>query len=80
MDGYGRTISRPHLDLRRRELCSIAMLVAQGVPRQLHSHLQGALNAGATPAEIEEVLNIVKPDVSEMQSQATGTLWQGMRK
>lgn len=58
-DGYGRTLSRPGLDLRRRELCAIAMLVPQRVSSQLHSHLRGALNAGATPEEVDAVLDIV---------------------
>src|SRR5205085_5998972 len=56
MDGYGRTISRPALDLMRRELCTIATLVPQGVPVQLHSHLRGALNTGASPNEVDAVL------------------------
>ncbi|MDP3774198.1 MAG: carboxymuconolactone decarboxylase family protein [Gemmatimonadales bacterium] len=56
VDGYGRTISRPALDMTRRELCSIAMLVPQNAPRQLHSHLRGALNVGATPDQVAAVL------------------------
>jgi 4-carboxymuconolactone decarboxylase len=59
-DGYGRTLSRPGLDLRRRELCAIAMLVAQNVPRQLHSHLRGALNAGATEQDVDETLTLME--------------------
>ncbi len=55
MDGYGRTLSRPGLDPGRRELCSIAMLVPQRTPRQLHSHLRGALNVGASAADVEAV-------------------------
>ena len=56
VDGYGKTLSRPGLDLRRRELCSVAMLVFQPAPRQLVAHLRGALNAGATTAQLDEVL------------------------
>jgi len=58
VDGYGKTLGRPGLDLRRRELCSIAMLIPQQVPRQLVSHLRGALNAGAAAAEVDEVLEL----------------------
>lgn len=58
VDGYGRTISRPALDMTRRELCSIAMLVPQVAPRQLHSHLRGALNVGASPEQVEAVLTL----------------------
>lgn len=60
VDGYGRTLSRPGLDPRRRELCAIAMLVPQDASRQLHSHFAGALNVGASREEIEEVLDVVE--------------------
>jgi 4-carboxymuconolactone decarboxylase len=45
-EGYGKVLSRPGLDLRRRELCIVAACVASGQDRQLHSHLHGALNVG----------------------------------
>jgi 4-carboxymuconolactone decarboxylase len=50
VEGYGKVLSRPGLDLARRELCIIAACAAAGQDRQLHSHLHGALNAGV-PAE-----------------------------
>jgi 4-carboxymuconolactone decarboxylase len=56
--GYGRVIGRPGLDLRTRELCIAALLAVWNVPRQLHSHLRGALNAGATVAEVDEAVEI----------------------
>jgi 4-carboxymuconolactone decarboxylase len=48
-EGYGRTLSRPGLDLMRRELCTVAQTAVLETERQLHSHLKGALNAGADP-------------------------------
>jgi|SRR5579862_7167402 len=45
-EGYGKVLSRPGLDLPRRELCIVAACVASGQDRQLHSHLHGALNVG----------------------------------
>ncbi|HEX6433924.1 MAG TPA: carboxymuconolactone decarboxylase family protein, partial [Gemmatimonadales bacterium] len=56
-EGYGRTLARPGLDLRRRELCTVAQTAVIEAPRQLHSHLRGALNAGATLGQIEGVLS-----------------------
>ena len=56
VDGYGKTLSRPGLDLLRRELCSVAMLLPQRAPRQLLAHFRGALNAGASPAQVDAVL------------------------
>jgi 4-carboxymuconolactone decarboxylase len=80
VDGYGKTLSRPGLDLMRRELCSVGMLVAQRAPRQLLSHLRGALNAGATPAQLDDVLEIaekmaVAPDVLAVARD----LWQELK-
>jgi alkylhydroperoxidase/carboxymuconolactone decarboxylase family protein YurZ len=56
--GYGRVIGRPGLDLATRELCIAALLVVWGAPRQLHSHLRGALNAGASTDELRESVEI----------------------
>lgn len=57
VDGYGKVLSRPQLDLRRRELCVVAACAAAGQDRQLHSHLHGALNAGSPAEEIAAVLD-----------------------
>jgi 4-carboxymuconolactone decarboxylase len=56
-DGYGKVLSRPALDLRSRELCIVAACAASGQQRQLHSHLHGALNAGASASEVESVFD-----------------------
>ncbi len=56
IDGYGKVLSRPGLDLKRRELCVVAACAAAGQQRQLHSHLHGAINSGATPEEISATL------------------------
>jgi 4-carboxymuconolactone decarboxylase len=55
-EGYGKVLGRPGLDLVDRELCIVAMLAVQDAPRQVYSHLRGALNAGATEADIKGVL------------------------
>lgn len=57
VEGYGKILSRPGLDLPLRELCIVAACVATGQDRQLHSHLHGALNAGATPDEVSGTLD-----------------------
>ncbi|MEZ4415059.1 MAG: carboxymuconolactone decarboxylase family protein [Gemmatimonadota bacterium] len=56
-DGYGKVLGRPGLDLERRELCVAALLAAQGAYPQLHSHLRGALRAGAPTAAVEAALD-----------------------
>jgi 4-carboxymuconolactone decarboxylase len=52
VDGYGKVLSRPGVDLRTRELCIVAACAVSGQQRQLHSHLHGAMNAGASPGEV----------------------------
>lgn len=57
-EGYGKVLGRPGLPLLVREYCIVAILAVQGVPRQLHSHLRGALHAGGTGEALESVLRI----------------------
>ncbi len=57
VEGYGKILSRPGLELRLRELCVVAACVAAGQDRQLHSHLHGALNTGSTPNEVAAALD-----------------------
>jgi 4-carboxymuconolactone decarboxylase len=54
--GYGRVLGRPGLGLVDRELCVVALLAAWGAPRQLRAHLRGALNAGASEADLDEAV------------------------
>jgi 4-carboxymuconolactone decarboxylase len=80
VEGYGRTLSRAGLDLMHRELCSVAMLVPQTAPRQLVAHLTGALNAGATVEQVDEVLAlaVALPVRSRSLDIARG-LWQELK-
>jgi 4-carboxymuconolactone decarboxylase len=58
-DGYGKVLSRPQLPLRVRELCIVGACAAAGQQRQLHSHLHGALNSGASEAEVADALDSI---------------------
>ncbi|MDB5870346.1 MAG: 4-carboxymuconolactone decarboxylase [Polaromonas sp.] len=53
---WGDVWQRPGLDLKTRSLITVAMLTALGKQNELRGHLRGALNNGATPAELQEVL------------------------
>lgn len=53
---WGDVWQRPGLDLKTRSLITVAMLTALGKQNELKGHLRGALNNGATPAELQEVL------------------------
>lgn len=54
---YGDIYSRLGLDLKSREIATVAALTAMGtVAPQLKVHIQGALNVGCTKQEIIEVI------------------------
>jgi len=73
VEGYGKVLSRPGLDLMRRELCIVSACALARQDRQLHSHLYGALHAGASPAEvaaaIDSVADLLGPDGSHRYHQ-----------
>jgi 4-carboxymuconolactone decarboxylase len=64
VDGYGKVLSRPGVDLRTRELCVVAACAVSGQQRQLHSHFHGALNAGASAGEVAAVLDALTDLIS----------------
>jgi len=54
---FGDVLSRPGLDLKSREIASIAALTALGNARpQLKFHIEGGLNVGCSRVEITEVI------------------------
>lgn len=53
---WGDVWQRPGLELKTRSLITVAMLAALGKQHELKAHVRGALNNGATSAEIQEVL------------------------
>jgi 4-carboxymuconolactone decarboxylase len=54
---FGDIYSRPGLDLRAREIATVAALTALGNARpQLKVHINASLNVGLTRAEIVEVI------------------------
>jgi len=54
---FGDIYSRPGLDLRAREIATIASLTTLGnSPRELRAHIHGALAAGCTRDEVIEVI------------------------
>jgi 4-carboxymuconolactone decarboxylase len=78
--GYGRVIGRPGLDLRTRELCIAALLAVWNVPRQLHSHLRGALNAGASVGQVDEAVDVACAAIGDAgRVEAVRRLWAEIR-
>jgi len=54
---FGDIYMRPGLDLKSRQIATVAALTALGTAQpQLKSHLRAALNVGCTQAELVEVV------------------------
>src|SRR5438067_9010180 len=75
VEGYGKVLSRPGLDLARRELCIVAACAAADQDRQLHSHLHGAVNVGVAPTVVDAVLDALADVVGAERLRAVRLLW-----
>ena len=54
---FADVVSRPGLDLRCREMLTVAMLMAMGnAPGQLEFHIRATMNVGVSREEIIEIL------------------------
>jgi 4-carboxymuconolactone decarboxylase len=56
VEGYGKTLSRPFLPLKERELIAVATLAALQAWPQLAPHVRGAMRAGASPGDVQGLL------------------------
>src|SRR2546429_331440 len=79
VDAYGKVIGRPGLDTKRRALCAVAAIAVVGTAQQLHSHLRGALNTGATREEIEAVLALIDGDLDPEHRRSAREQWEDVR-
>lgn len=77
--GYGRVIGRGGLDLVTRELCIAALLAVWQVPRQLHSHLRGALNVGARVEQVDRAIEIACTLLDPAPAAEVRRLWHRVR-
>ena len=76
IEGYGKVLSRPGLDLPRRELCIVAACAASQQDRQLHSHLHGAINVGVAPEALTTTIESLKGAVSDAGLAKASSLWR----
>ncbi|GEM84083.1 carboxymuconolactone decarboxylase family protein [Meiothermus hypogaeus] len=53
---YEEVLARSGLDLKTRELLAITSLIALGAPKEIATHLEGALRNGATEQEVRETI------------------------
>jgi 4-carboxymuconolactone decarboxylase len=78
-DGYGKVLGRPGLELCARELCIAAQLAASGATRQLHAHLRGCLNVGATVENVEETITAVRDLIAPERARDADRVWDRVR-
>jgi 4-carboxymuconolactone decarboxylase len=74
-DGYGMVLSRPGLDLVRRELCVIAETAVLEAGPQMLSHLKGAINAGASKQLVAEVTELLAQDLDAAAGVLLSEMW-----
>ena len=53
---YSEIYTRKEVDLKTRELCTVAALTVLGTIPQLKDHIGAALNVGNSPIEIVEII------------------------
>lgn len=80
VEGYGKVLGRPGLSLTTRELCILALLVVLDAPRQLYSHMRGALNAGATPGDIDKALALAFLVAGPAQEREARSVWSRVKE
>src|SRR5207245_10337564 len=80
VDAYGKVIGRPRLDLKRRELCTVATTAVLATAEPLHTHLRGALNTGAELKEIEAVLSLIEGDLDDEQRRIANQQWLDVKR
>jgi 4-carboxymuconolactone decarboxylase len=57
--GYGELLSRPALNMKTRELVTVAVLAARGnTPSAFRFHCGGMLNTGWTPVQVVETIRL----------------------
>lgn len=76
LEGYGKVLSRPGLDIVDRELAIVACLMLENRASQLYSHVRGALNVGAEVTLVRDVVDDLKPAAPEGYATATEILEQ----
>ncbi|MBD3166323.1 hypothetical protein GF324_06985 [bacterium] len=60
VEGYGKVLSRPGLDIRTREMVIVAILLVKGRKRQLESHIRGALRVGVPAEDLYAMLQLLR--------------------
>lgn len=77
---YEEVLARPGLDLKTRELLAITALIALGSPKELATHLEGALRVGAKEEEIRETILQSALFLGFPRALAAMRMWEKVRR
>lgn len=76
VEGYGKVLGRPGLELRQRELCAVAMLAAQSAEPQLYAHLRGTLNTGTARQDVAEAVALIGAGLDDARRTSLERIWE----
>lgn len=79
VEGYGKVLARPGLDLGARELCIVALLAPRDTAPQQYAHLRGALNVGVPVARVNEAVEHVAAQTGEVSARRLREQWESVR-
>jgi alkylhydroperoxidase/carboxymuconolactone decarboxylase family protein YurZ len=78
-EGYGKVLSRKFLPINIREIIIITFLIINYYPKQLYSHLKGALNVGVSTNEINILfLTLKEININNQNISAALEMWQSI--
>ena len=60
-EAYGKVLARPAISASLRERVGVVLLAAQGLRNQLKGHVRGAMNCGASRAEVAAFVEAAGP-------------------
>ncbi len=70
VEGYGRVLSRQGLKTEVRELITVAILLWKGYPRQLLSHVRGALRVGVAGDTVTALIKLCSARDEQLRTDA----------
>jgi 4-carboxymuconolactone decarboxylase len=59
IEGYGKVLGRPGLSFLEREFINVSILCTRYYKSQLHSHLKGCINLGASKSDLNELFDSI---------------------